>query len=99
MDSFTIDETDATSIEASVRELVGREPKDFARATILIYDIFRLRDETGHATEIAGLFDVPAIVLLQVASLVRSIHHTDQELPDSAAPEIVERIEEDTFLI
>ena len=92
MESFTLGETDATSIEASVRELVGSEPKDFARATILIYDIFRLRDETGRASEIAGLFDVPATVLLQVASLVRSIRHTDPEPPDATVGAIVERI-------
>ncbi|VAW07291.1 hypothetical protein MNBD_ACTINO01-2153 [hydrothermal vent metagenome] len=60
-------------LEDQIRELVADEPKDFAKATILIYDVFRLRDEPEQALEVARLLDLPAVVLFQVPPLVRAI--------------------------
>jgi len=92
-------ETYITELEDQVRELVGSEPKDFARATLLIYDIFRLRDEQENALEISSLFDVPAIVLFQVPPLVRSIHRMDPTPTTATLDAVLERIDDLTRLV
>lgn len=86
-------------LQDQVRELVASEPKDFARATILIYDIFRLRDERESAREMADLFDLPAIVLFQVPSLVRSIHLMDPTSASAIRIAAMEQIADLTRLV
>lgn len=90
------DVTDAyvSALEARVCELIGSEPKDFARAAVLIYDIFRLRDENEEAEQIARLFDLPAMVLFQVPPLVRSIDQMGRTLPSKASGGVLERIDD-----
>jgi len=86
-------------LEARVRQLVGSEPKDFARATILIYDIYRLGDEPETAREIAGLFDVPAVVLFQVPPLVRFVEQMGPTPTAAATDEALERIDDLSRLV
>ncbi len=94
-----VKEVYVADLETRVRELVGSEPKDFARATILIYDIYRLGDEQETAREIAGLFDVPAVVLFQLPPLVRSIEQMGPTPTAAALDEALERLDDLSRLV
>ncbi|MCL1692886.1 MAG: hypothetical protein M3096_04305 [Actinomycetia bacterium] len=92
--SVSVREAQVVELEDRVRELVGREPKDFARAAVLIYDIFRLSDERGLTREIARVFDLPAMVLYQVPPLVRSIHRLGPTPSTATRDAALERIDD-----
>jgi len=74
-------------LESQVKDLVGTEPKDFARAAVLLYDICRLQGRDDDAQQLAEIFDLPAMVLYQTLHLVRAIEPTD----DAATPEEMDR--------
>lgn len=94
-----IKEAYITDLDDRVRELVGSEPKDFARAAILIYDIFRLGDEPEKALEIGNVFDLPAMVLFQVPPLVRAIRRMGPTPPAATREAVVERIDDLSRLV
>ncbi|MCL1598979.1 MAG: hypothetical protein M3094_07330 [Actinomycetia bacterium] len=81
-------------LDDRVRELVGSEPKDFARAAILIYDIFWHGDEPEKALEIGNVFDLPAMVLFQVPPLVRAIHRMGPTPPTATRAAALEQIDD-----
>lgn len=74
-------------LESQVRRLIGTEPKDFARAAVLLYDICRLRGQDEEAQHLIAVFDLPAMVLYQTLHLVRAIEPADQ----AATPEEMDR--------
>ncbi len=86
-------------LEEQVRELIGTEPKDFARAAILIYDICRLRGEGDQARLVRDVFDVPAIVLYQVPPLVRTIGQMGDTSTPDAVDAVLGRIDDLTRLV
>jgi len=81
-------------LEDRVRELIGSEPKDFARAALLIYDIFRLRDEHEEARQIGRLFDVPAMVLFQVPPLLATIDRMGHTPPSATRDTVLGHIDD-----
>jgi hypothetical protein len=89
-----VKDADLIRLEDTVRELIGSEPKDFARAALLIYDIFRLHDEHEKARQVARMFDLPAMVLFQVPPLVRTIDRMDHASPSPARDRVLERIDD-----
>ncbi len=64
-------------LESQVSALIGAEPKDFARAAVLLYDICRLKGQDEEAQHLIGIFDLPAMVLYQTLHLVRALDPTD----------------------
>lgn len=86
-------------LERMVRDLVGREPKDFARATILIYDICRLRGQDEEAQYISKVFDLPAMVLYQVPPLLRAVRQPDDGTAPDRRDTVLERIDDLTRLV
>jgi len=60
-------------LESQVRILISTEPKDFARAAVLLYDICRVEGRDEEARYLSGIFDLPAMVLYQTLHLVRSV--------------------------
>ena len=62
-----------TDLESQVRETIATEPKDFARAAVLLYDICRLKGRDEEAQYLVGIFDLPAMVLYQTQHLVRAV--------------------------
>jgi len=60
-------------LESQLNVLVGTEPKDFARAAVLLYDICRVEGRDEEARYLSGIFDLPAMVLYQTLHLVRSV--------------------------
>jgi hypothetical protein len=74
-------------LESQVSELIGTEPKDFARAAILLYDICRLEGQDEEAQHLIGVFDLPAMVLYQTLHLVRAVDPAD----GAATPDEVNR--------
>lgn len=76
-DSYIVD------LESQVRILIGTEPKDFARAAVLLYDICRLKGLEEQAQYLSRIFDLPAMVLYQTLHLVRSVDLVDHDVePD-----------------
>ncbi len=97
--SAAMREAQIADLENQIRELVGTEPKDFARATILIYDVLSLRDEPEQALAITRIFDLPAVVLFQVPPLVRMILQMDPTPAPVDLDAAVERIEDLSHLV
>ena len=64
-------------LELQVRDLISTEPKDFARAAVLLYDFCRLEGRDEEAQHLVGVFDLPAMVLYQTLHLVRAIDPAD----------------------
>ena len=74
-------------LEREIDGVIGREPKNVARAAVLLYDLCRV---TGHAEEAAYLeqvFDRPGIVLFQLSVLLRSVQPALLGSPDAALHE------------
>ncbi len=88
-----------TDLEEQVRELVGREPKDFARAAVLIYDICRLRGRDAEAEYLSRVFDLPAMVLYQVPPLLRAVCRADEAPAPCTRDSVLDRIDDLTRLV
>lgn len=71
----------AERLESEVRACVGREPKNFGRAALRMYNIFRLRGLHEEAESVRQLFDGPARVLYLVWSLLNTLDEAAD--PDS----------------
>lgn len=74
-------------LESQVSDLIGTEPKDFARAAVLLYDICRIKGQYREAQHLIGVFDLPAMVLYQTLHLVRAIDPADE----AVTPEAMDR--------
>ncbi|MFC2177121.1 hypothetical protein ACFLRH_01760 [Actinomycetota bacterium] len=72
----------AERLESQVRTYVGREPKNFGKAAMRMYNIFRLRGLYAEAKAVRELFDEPARVLYRVWSLLHSLDEAAD--PDSS---------------
>ncbi|MFV1970787.1 MAG: hypothetical protein ACC683_07265 [Acidimicrobiia bacterium] len=94
-----VKDTYLTALEEQVRELVGREPKDFARAAVLIYDICRLRGRHAEAEYLSEAFDLPAMVLYQVPPLLRAVHRADEAPAPRTRDSVLDRIDDLTRLV
>ena len=69
-------------LESQVRDTIATEPKDFARAAVLMYDICRLKGRDEEAQYLIGVFDLPAMVLYQTQHLVRAVDGNSAATPD-----------------
>ena len=96
---IAVKEAYIADLENRVGVLVGSEPKDFAQATILIYEILRLSGEHDKAREIGSLLDVPAMVLFQVPPLTRSIHEMGASATTAACDAALEQIDDLSRLV
>src|SRR5665811_243846 len=59
-------------LESEVRRYVGVEPKDFSKAAVRMYKLFRLKGFHEEATHLRDLFDEPATILYRVSSLLHT---------------------------
>ena len=75
------------ALELQMRDTITTEPKDFARAAVLLYDICRLKGQDEEAQYLIGVFDLPAMVLYQTQQLVHAVAGTN----NAAAPDELDR--------
>ena len=71
--------TSVTELESLVADLISTEPKDFARATVLMYDLCRLRGQDDQSRYLVDTFDLSAMVLYDVLALVRTLRDMDHD--------------------
>ena len=77
-------------LESEVHRYVGVEPKDFSKAAVRMYKLFRLKGFHEEATHLRDLFDEPATILYRVPSLL----HTLQSGPDTEKATIPAKVDE-----
>ena len=71
-----------TYLEREIDDAIGREPKDVARAAVLIYDLCRVAGHTEEAAYLQEVFDRPALVLFQLSVLLRNVRRTPGGPPE-----------------
>ncbi len=81
-------------LEREINRVMGREPKDLARAAVLLYDLCRVVGHTEEAEYLERIFDRPAIVLYQLSVLLRSLHWSLGDAPKQTFQEATTRTDD-----
>ena len=83
-------------LEREIDGVIGREPKDVARAAVLLYDLCRVEGRAEEAAYLERILDRPAVVLFQLSVLLRSLRRTSGGPPGETLREA--RVQTDDLL-